>query len=94
MRYSFLASRWTRSLIAATVGGVALAAAQPALADHDKGWHKGHHKHRHHPPAYYYHPAPPPVVYYEPRRVYVAPPPPVYYAPPPGVSLNLNVPLR
>jgi len=50
-----LAPRWMRTLALAVVGGAALTIALPALADHDKGRHRGHHKHHrhHHHPGYY-----------------------------------------
>lgn len=82
-------------MVALALGAAAVAFAQPALADHDRGKHRGHHKHKwQNHPSYYYHPAPPPVVYYAPpRRAYVVPPP-VYYAPQPGFSFNFSAPLR
>lgn len=93
--------------LAAGLGGmlVALATAQPALADPPcgKGWRKGEWCGGHHREHYY---APAPVVVV-PGPVYVAPPPvmyappPVVYAPPvvapvpaPGLSIGVNIPLR
>jgi len=86
--------------------GVALST--PSLADpgeHGRGHGWGHHKRHHHddrpvviygaPPPVVVVPAPPP-----PPRVIYAPsyaPPPVIYAPPPpqpGVSVQMNIPLR
>ncbi|PWC88686.1 hypothetical protein TSH100_07155 [Azospirillum sp. TSH100] len=81
----------------------------PSLADpgeHGRGHAWGHHKKHHHdddgpvviygaPPPVVVVPAPPP-----PPRVVYAPsyaPPPVIYAPPPpqpGVSVQMNIPLR
>lgn len=80
----------------------------PSLADpgeHGRGHGWGHHKKHHHddhpvviygaPPPVVVVPAPPP-----PPRVIYAPsyaPPPVIYAPPPpqpGVSVQMNIPLR
>lgn len=80
----------------------------PSLADpgeHGRGQGWGHHKKHHHddgpvviygaPPPVVVVPAPPP-----PPRVIYAPsyaPPPVIYAPPPpqpGVSVQMNIPLR
>ncbi|CAO3417435.1 hypothetical protein [Azospirillum endophyticum] len=82
----------------------------PSLADpgeHGRGHGWGHHKKHHHHddgPVVIYGAPPPPVVVVPapppPPRVVYAPsyaPPPVIYAPPPpqpGVSVQMNIPLR
>lgn len=93
-----------------TVLAFGAALSTPSLADpgeHGRGHAWGHHKKKHHhddgpvviygaPPPVVVVPAPPP----PPRVVYApsyAPPPAVIYAPPPpqpGVSVQMNIPLR
>jgi hypothetical protein len=79
------------ALMASIAGALTAGVALPAAANHKP-------KHRHPHGYYYYPPPPPPVIYYPARPAYVVPPPVYYgppvYAPPPGISLNLNVPLR
>ncbi|WP_083897382.1 hypothetical protein [Azospirillum sp. B506] len=84
------------------------ALATPSLADpgeHGRGHAWGHHKRHHHDdgPVVIYGASPPPVVVVPapppPPRVVYAPsyaPPAVVYAPPPqpGVSVQMNIPLR
>lgn len=71
---------------------------------HAWGHEKHHHKKYHHdedpvviygapPPVVVVPPRPPAVVYAPPPVVY-APPPPVIYPPQPGVSIQMNIPLR
>ena len=93
---------------AGVVGAVLLlgaALSTPSLADpgqHGRGHAWGHHKRHHHDdgPVVIYGAPPPVVVVPAPPRVVYAPsyaPPPVIYAPPPpqpGVSVQMNIPLR
>lgn len=106
-RVARAAAKATVAVTAVLLFGAALST--PSLADpgeHGRGHAWGHHKKKHHhdegpvviygaPPPVVVVPAPPP----PPRVVYApsyAPPPAVIYAPPPqpGVSVQMNIPLR
>ncbi len=93
-------SRVNKIVIAIALGfTICGVAAGPALADSDRGNHRGWHHHEGRPgyrywrgPRAYYSPAP--NYYYAPRRYYEYEPPPVVYYPRPPTGIELFFGLR